>query len=438
VWLDHPQIQSIGMRVEVDDPERGRVVMPGVPLVLSETPGSVRAPAPRLAQHDDGAGHWSPRSVPAGSPPPPSLSGPLAGVRVLDLGTILAGPFAGTLLAELGADVIKVEAPAGDAFREPGYVYNRGQRGLAIDLSSPAGQRAFHELVRSADVVLDNARLGVLERLHVDYATLAQINPRIVSLSITGFGVHGLLAAKPGFDPVLQAMSGMMTAQGGDSEPVLFSIPVNDVAAATWAVFGTGLALFHRARSGLGQRAWTSLAGCSAIMQAGELVRFAGRPPAVMGGRDFAGPAPYDRFYSVADGWVRVQAADSSEPTRELLRSLGTLTREEAVSRLTAAGIPAAPARHPAELPSDPELSETQVFSEHCLQDGTPYFSTHRYAHFSRTEQSATLTSPGLGEHSRQVLVEAGLKPAQIDTLIEAGVVVEGRPFQLPTLTYYR
>ena len=234
--------------------------------------------------------------------------GPLAGVRALDLGTILAGPYAGTLLAGLGADVVKVEAPAGDAFREPGFVYNRGMRGLAIDLSRPAGQQAFHRLVETADVVIDNSRLGVSKRLRVDYATLAEVNPRVITLSVAGFGEHGPYAHKPAFDPVLQAMSGMMTAQGGDGDPGFYTIPVNDVVAAVTAVLAVCLGLYHRGQSGEGQRTWTSLVASSLTMQSGELVRYEGRPPAQRGGRDFVGPSPADRFYQTADGWLRVQA----------------------------------------------------------------------------------------------------------------------------------
>ena len=148
---------------------------------------------------------------------------------MLDLGTILAGPFAGSLLAELGADVIKVEPPAGDPFRTVGFIYNRGMRSIAIDLQAQAGQAVFRDLVRSADVVIDNYRPGVLARLGIDYDALRAVNPQIISLSITGFGEGGPLAAQPGFDPILQGMSGMMTAQGGDSEPVFLTVAVNDV-----------------------------------------------------------------------------------------------------------------------------------------------------------------------------------------------------------------
>ncbi|MDQ6674048.1 MAG: CoA transferase [Chloroflexota bacterium] len=469
VWLDHPQVVANGLRVEVDDPDRGRVVMPGLPLVLTRTPGVIRAPAPSLGQHGAQAIPWPPRPAPrarpnpdAGSGPPRSAQaehssgGPLAGFRVLDLGTIVAGPYAGALLAELGADVVKVEAPSGDPFREPGFVFNRGQRGLAIDLSSADARQAFYALVRCADAVVDNSRLGVRERLKIDYATLAQINPRIVTMSVYGFGEHGPLAHKPGFDPVLQAMSGMMTAQGGDSEPVLFTIPVNDIAAATLCVLGVCLGLFHRGASGEGQRVWTSLAGCAAIMQSGELVRFDGRPPALRGGRDFAGPSALDRFYQVADGWVRLQArhVDSlraagllpkdvspktdAELGDALTQTLAALSLEDALGRLNGAGVPAAPALTPAQLATNPASGELGVFATHHLQDGTPYLATQRYARFSRTEEHAVFEAPGLGEHSREVLAEAGLSAADVDQLIAAGLVKQGTPFQVVAIQSYR
>jgi crotonobetainyl-CoA:carnitine CoA-transferase CaiB-like acyl-CoA transferase len=429
--------------------------MPGLPLVLTQTPARIRTPAPSRGQHDDEATPWPPRSAPPGQPPTASR-GPLAGFRILDLGTILAGPYAGALLAELGADVIKVEPPSGDAFREPGFVYNRGQRGLAIDLTSVAARQAFYSLVRCADAVVDNSRLGVRERLKIDYACLAEINPGIVTMSVTGFGEHGPFAAKPGFDPVLQAMSGMMTAQGGDSEPVLFTIPVNDIAAATVSVLGVCLGLFHKLRTGHGQRVWTSLAGCASIMQSGEIVRYAGRQPAVRGGRDYGGPSALDRFYRMADGWLRLQAPDrdslrvagylpdygawdnDAELSQALAERFATQTLAEALQRLGGAGIPAATAQAPAQLAADPAIRDLQIFGTHHLEDGTPYLAPLRFARFSRTEEQSLFEAPGLGEHSREVLAEAGLSSAQIDELIEARVVKQGGPFHVVGIQSYR
>jgi crotonobetainyl-CoA:carnitine CoA-transferase CaiB-like acyl-CoA transferase len=252
-------VEAIGMRVELEDPERGQVVTPGNPLTLTRSPNVLARPPPSLGQDDP---EWPPLPDPAADSDPAAGSGPIYGCRVLDLGTILAGPFAGCLLAELGADVVKVEPPAGDSFRDLGFTYNRGMRSLAIDLRDPRGREAFLELVRRSDVVIDNYRLGVLDRLGIDHAVLERVRPGIVTVSITGYGESGPMSREPGFDPILQALSGMMTAQGGGGEPVFHTIAVNDVAAAAMTVLGVCLALVHRGRteraSGSGRRwrAW--------------------------------------------------------------------------------------------------------------------------------------------------------------------------------------
>jgi crotonobetainyl-CoA:carnitine CoA-transferase CaiB-like acyl-CoA transferase len=275
-------------------------------------------------------------------------------------------------------------------------------------------------------------------------------------MSVNGFGEQGPFAPKPGFDPVLQAMSGMMTAQGGDSDPVLFTIPVNDIAAATLSVLGVCLGVFHRLRTGVGQRVWTSLAGCAAMLQSGELVRFANRPPAIRGGRDFAGPAALERFYQVADGWLRLQAPDTrslqtagvlheralpesdTELCHILAESLATRSLTEVLDALGAAGVPAAPVRTPLQLATDPAVQELGLFATHHLQDGTSYFAGARHARFSRTEEQAVFEAPGLGEHSREVLAEAGLSSIEIDELIAAGLVKQGPPFQVVAIMNYR
>jgi crotonobetainyl-CoA:carnitine CoA-transferase CaiB-like acyl-CoA transferase len=470
-WLDHVQVTANGLRVEIEDPERGHVTMPGLCIGLGKTPGKVRTPAPRLGQHDATAGHWPPRAVsplphPRGvaepvSPlhrhgeglgvGPSSPRGPLAGVRALDLGTILAGPYAGTLLAGLGADVVKVESPAGDAFRETGFIYNRGMRGLSIDLTKPAAQQAFHRLVETADIVIDNSRLGVAKRLKADYASLAEVNPRVITLSVAGFGEHGPFAHKPAFDPVLQAMSGMMTAQGGDSDPGFYTIPVNDVVAAVTAVLAVCLGLYHRGNTGQGQRTWTSLVASSLTMQSGELVRFEGRPPAQRGGRDFVGTSPSDRFYQTADGWLRVQTS-SLECLAEALGlagahvqnpegvadALATMPLASTLERLRNAGVPAAPAHHTTEVVKNPSVIATDLVEKHHFPDGKPYLVPNRYARFSRTEEAPVGHAPGIGEHSREVLTEAGLSSAQIDVLVQEKAVIQGSPMVLHALVNYR
>ena len=414
-WLDHPQLDAIGMRVEMDDPERGKVVMPGVHLNLTASPGRVRGPAPPLGSAETGSGAgaleavgWGGRTVdrrerdrqawaPAGG------RGPLQGVRVVDLGAIIAGPYAATLLAELGAEVVKVEPPNGDSFRGPGagsgfQAYNRGQRGVVLDLRSPAGRDGLLALVARADAVVDNYRPGVLERLGLTYDDLVRANPAVVTMSITGFGEGGPLSAQAGFDPILQAMSGMMLAQGGDDDPVFFTMPVNDIASGVTGALGVCLALLHRERTGAGQRTWTSLAGASAFMQSGELVRYPGRTEATIGGRDFPGPSDSDRFLPTGDGWVRVDGAVAAS-------ELASMDRDRALQELRARGVPAVPARRPDELRDAPDLAAYGFLETRSPDHQAP----GRVVRFDPPSDPGPMLAPGLGEHTVEVLAEVGV-----------------------------
>uniref|UniRef100_UPI0025F16649 CaiB/BaiF CoA-transferase family protein n=1 Tax=Microbacterium sp. TaxID=51671 RepID=UPI0025F16649 len=455
-WLDEEQLAAIGMRLTVDDPARGKVVMPGIPLVLSRTPGAVRGPAslpvPALEVPP-----WDPRPAevltPAGgSGATVRRGGPLEGLRVLDLGSIIAGTYACSLLAELGADVIKLEPRSGDGLRGMmlGFAgFHKGKRGLVLDLQKPEGHEAFLALVRDADLVMDNYRPGVLQRLGIDYERLSAVNARICTVSVTGFGEGGPRGADAGFDPVLQALSGMMTAQGGDDDPVFLSIPVNDVASAAMAALGAVLALHHRGRTGEGQRVWTSLAGQAALMQAGELVRFDGRVPAQRGAQDFAGPSALDSLYATADGWLRLQASadvaasalagmlgefPDDDDARAVIIAAAFAARptEQVLAALTEAGVPAVAVRSVMDLPLDAALRASEVVHETPVAGAAGSLWTQgRMARLSRTEARGVLLVPGLGEHTRDVLREAGLSEEAIDRMLETGVAVAGDPYRV-------
>jgi len=457
-WLDHPQIRAIGMAVSVEDPEHGPVTMPGNPIELSATPARAPSPAPPLPFAGTKIPVWS-QPGPAGGQPA-RKNGPLAGLRVVDVGVVLAGPYAGTLLAELGADVVKVEIPEGDSFRRHGYPYIRGQRGLALDLRSDQGQAIFAELAGSADVVIENYRLGVADRLGVGYSRLRELKPDIVSMSITAFGERGPLRDEAGFDTVLQAMSGIMTAQGGSGEPVTLTLAVNDTATATLAALGICVALLHRARTGRGQRGAVSLAGTSALLQCEELIRVARRPAPMVGGPDFRGPSATDRFYRAADGWVRVQAV-SAAAKAALARLAGTtagpgtddddatltdgLTRyfaaqpaAEACTVLAGLGVPATRARPTSELPDDPEFRSWSIHHPIPSGLGSELYAAGRMARFSRTQREGALVPPGVGEHSEQIMRELGLPAAEIERAISEGAVRVGEPMVIAPAAPYR
>jgi crotonobetainyl-CoA:carnitine CoA-transferase CaiB-like acyl-CoA transferase len=456
-WLDHPQIQAIGMAVTVEAPERGPVTMPGNPIELSATPTRAPSLAPVLPAVGTQIPVWPQPTSPDG--PPAARDGPLAGLRVVDLGVVLAGPYTGTLLAELGADVIKVEIPQGDSFRRHGFPYIRGQRGIALNLRSEQGLAIFAELARSADVVIENYRPGVADRLGVGYQRLRELRTDIVSMSITAFGDRGPLRDEAGFDTVLQAMSGIMTAQGGTGEPVMLTLAVNDTATATLATLGICVALLHRARTGTGQQGSVSLAGTSAFLQCEELIRVAGRPAPITGGADFRGPGATDRFYATADGWIRIQATALAERTALLTLAgladwpataedtalagvlAGYFAGQQAAdvcARLRAAGVPATRARPTSELPQNPQFQRWAIHQGISSGLGGELYASGRMARFSRTQRSDVLVPPGVGEHSEQILQELGLPQAEIKRAISEGVVRGGDPMVIATVAPYR
>lgn len=437
-WFAHPQVAAIGMRVELRHPELGTIAMPGVPVRLSDTPGAVRTLIAE-ANVDELLRERPPRPPERREVPPVRPGGPLAGVRVLDLGMVIAGTFIGTILANFGADVVKVEPPDGDPFRQYGLGfagYNQGKRSVVLDLKDPEGRALFHRLVEGADVVLDNYRLGVLERLEIDYAKLSRRNPRLVQASVTGYGSVGPMAHLPGFDPLLQAQSGLMAAQGGDDEPVFHQIPVNDTATSLVAAFGILAALYARERTGRGQRVETSLAAQSVLFQSGELTWYEGRPAPAKGGRDFPGVRALDRLYRCRDGWLAV-VCRREEQFHQLCLALGhpewvgrflarqalmeppdgplamllaeafaERERDEVVERLIARGVPCAPALRIEEVFTSPWHRENGLFWECDHPQFGRLTLVRSFAEWSRTPAGFARRPPLLGEHTEEVLAE--------------------------------
>ena len=444
-WFAGEAVRHAGLRLEFEDPVRGRLAMPGPPVRLSTTPASVRSlPA---------AG-----SLPAWTPPPPAVAGPgarrpLEGVKVLDMGSVIAGALAGAVLANLGAEVIKIESPEGDPFRSDGGPFlacNRGKRGLGIDLKQPGAKEMFLDLVRQSDVVLDNYRFGVRKRLGVDYEALRQVNPRIISCSVNAYGDAGPRAPLPGFDPLLQAEGGMMAAQGGAAEPVLHTIAVNDVATAGVVAFGIISALNARRRTGEGQEVITSLLAQSLTFQLGEVVTWEGRPPAPSGGVDCVGLSPVHRYYECQDGWLAVAAetvaeADAlltvletqADPTDALTappegplagRLAATLSgrpRAATLDALEAAGVPCAPCIRGYEAYEDAWLAENRVYEAWRHGRLGEAVGVRSYADFDRTPGGFRHPVPDAGEQTRQVLADFGLAPERIEALLDAGAVFE-------------
>ena len=444
-WFQSEAVRDAGMKVSFDHPELGEVSMPNLPARLSATPGRIKGlpvPADEVSWPERGTG-------PAGKSP----SRPLGGIRVLDMGTVIAGAHAGGVLANLGADVFKIEPVEGDPFRSDGgpfLVCNRGKRAIGIDLKAPGAKEMFLDLVRQADVILDNYRFGVRARLGIDYAVLKEVNPRIISCSINAYGDKGPRAPLPGFDPLLQAEGGMMAAQGGEPEPVLHTIAVNDVATAGIVAFGVITALNARNQTGEGQEVVTSLLAQSLTYQIGEITTYAGRPANDVGDTDCLGVRALHRYYRCRDGWLAMVIETESHAAQlidllglhsspdmalkadrdgEVAQAIGSALalreRDEVLGEMLAHGLAVAPCLRGYEAFDDDWLWENGFFELWNHPRLGEVVSVRSFADFSRTPGGFRYPVPEAGEHSRSVLAEFSLEAERIDQLISSGAVFE-------------
>jgi CoA:oxalate CoA-transferase len=393
---------------------------------------------------------------------------PLSGIRVIDLTRILAGPFCTQLLADLGAEVIKVEPPGrGDPVRGQGAIrdglswyyaqFNRNKKSLTLDLYGDAGRAVLADLIRGADVLVENYRPGVLAKMGFDPARLKEINPALVVGSVNGYGSTGPYADRPAFDFIAQAMSGFMSVTGAaDQAPVRAGPPIADLIAGLYAAFGIAAALVARGGpgAGQGQRVEASLTGGLISMLAyfsaqhfttGQLPERTGNDHPVI--------YPYGLFHA-ADGDVAIAPstpvhvrrllealelgrllddpafADNAARVRnrERLRPLinariGQATVEAWIERLNAAGVPCGRVMNLAEVFADPQVlaQEMVVEIEH------PGHGRVRMTGFpvklSATPAQLRRPAPQLGEHTDLVLGALGYSPERIATLRRDGVV---------------
>jgi crotonobetainyl-CoA:carnitine CoA-transferase CaiB-like acyl-CoA transferase len=364
----------------------------------------------------------------------------LEGVRVVDLTSFIAGPVCPMLLADLGADVVKVESADGDPFRMTAYGFhgwNRGKRSLVLDLKRREGRDVLLDLARGADVVVENFRGGVMERLGIGWATLDAARPGVVLVSISGYGTEGPLAALPGFDPVFQARSGFMAAQGGADGPVFHTIAYNDYSAGALGALATVAALAARERTGRGGRVDLSLLRTALVAQSAHMTDTS------VGGRDFVGPRAARRLYQCGDGWLCVAAGDDGQaralgalagtslatdtpadgaPAAAVAAALADRARADALARLAAAGVPAAPCLGFPELVADEHVVANRAFV--TLEDPRlgPVTLPGPFVDLEATPVPVDRLGPALGADGRRVLGEVGYDEARIGALVAAGV----------------
>ncbi len=342
-WLHEPHAREAEIIVELDDPQIGPMLQPGIQVRMGGTPGEIRGPRKALdADREDILAELS-RSAPAAMRAPGGrLAQALEGMTALDLCIILAGPTCGRTLAEFGADVVKIDNPS----RENGIMLhediNRGKRSLLLDLKRDEGREVFMELAAEVDVVVQNYRLGKVGGLGVDYDSVRQINPDVIYASLNAFGELGPWAPRAGWEQLAQAASGMQTRYG-DTEPTLQPFAINDYGTGINGAFGVGMALYHRLRTGEGQQVFTALARTASTIQSNLLHGYEGKRWDEPAGQDALGESDRHRLYEAADGWLFVGAKLEQADAVPSEDEFQTRPVAEWVAALTAQGIGASP-----------------------------------------------------------------------------------------------
>ena len=300
-WTRHPLARDTQAISEFSDPMLGRFFGPGINPRLSNTPGTVRSPRPLPNQHGEAIrSELKAMAVPKQREAHPILSA-LQGIKVVDMGIVLASPSCGRTLAEFGANVIKVDGP----HRNPVAWHNdinRGKRSILLDLKHPQGKAIFWKLVADADVVLENFRAGVAEKMGLGYEAIRARNPGIIYSSVNAYGQGGTYTDRPGREPLAQAITGMQLRYGKD-KPVGNTFIAGDYATGLATCFGVALALLERRRTGKGQLVRGALIYTSTMLQSGLLQDYEGKAWDEPSGQDVLGPAPWSRAYQARDGW---------------------------------------------------------------------------------------------------------------------------------------
>ncbi|HZO80886.1 MAG TPA: CoA transferase [Candidatus Binataceae bacterium] len=444
-FIGDPQVRALAMRREIDDPTLGKTFQIGIPVTLNDTPGEIAGSAPAL-RDDPVVEAWlaatpARQSSLAGATARAAgahsfARGPLDGVLVLDFCSYIAGSYGPMILSQMGAEVIKIESLEGDAFRHFGFGFlgwNQGKRALALDLASAEGREIVHGLVRRAGIVVENLRPGRMRRFGMDYEALAALNPRLIFMSVNGFGNHGPEHNQPGFDPLLQARSGVMAAEGGHGHPPLYlTCAICDYGAAMLSAFGCVLALRARERTGRGQFCETSLLQSSMAFQAGEFIFYDGRPDLENSRPESRGRSALCRAYQCRDdGWLFVDAkapahwdalcqicgisaaasfaAAAAEPedgtvASALAEAFARMERAAALDALGRAGVPAISVHRYGDLFDDPQVRANDLLAElHHSQWGA-VVQTGLLAKFSATPGRVERAAPLLGEHTDEIL----------------------------------
>jgi crotonobetainyl-CoA:carnitine CoA-transferase CaiB-like acyl-CoA transferase len=391
---------------------------------------------------------------------------PLAGIRVLDIASMLAGPYGATMLGDMGADVIKIEPPYGDESRAIGvkvdndsgfYVgINRNKRGLVLDLTKPEGKELYFRLVRTADIIIDNLRPQAKAKLGVSYEENCKYNPKIVCISVSAFGQDGPYGGRPGIDPLAQALSGLMSVTGEKGGAPLKAGPaIADATCANLVAFAAMVGLWTREQQGIGQQIEVCLLDGQIHIQPSQVGQFFlcnYVQPRVGNGSPFYAPygvftcrdgrdiqiASFNNkfFHNICQAIGREdlttdprfttsedRLAREAELNAEIQRAFSQYDSDDMMRRLTAADCMAAPVNTYDQTFADPQVQHNQMAVEvqharvgKVKVGGIP-------VKLKKTPGAVRLAPPTLGQHTREVLQELGLKDSELEQLLQKGVI---------------
>ena len=397
------------------------------------------------------------------------MAGPLSGCRVIELSHIMAGPVCGLMLADMGADVIKVERPEGDdtrRFLPPDIagesaafmMMNRNKRGIALNLKNENAVAALRRLINDADVLIENYRQGTMEKFGLGYDTLRKDNPGLIYVEISGFGRTGPYASRGGFDLIAQGMSGLMsvTGEAPGRPPVKVAAPIADITAGIIGAMGVSAAYAHKLKTGEGQKVDTSLfeAAITQTYWQSAIALATGVDPEPLGS---AHPlnAPYQAFRT-ADGWLNLGAANQANWEKlvnltgashlgdderfltnasrmqhrlELEAELNTIMLQRSTAEwldiFSAGGLPAGPVLSITEMHADPQTIAREMVTEVEHPKAGTVKTLGLPVKFSAAPGGVHNAAPLLGQHTSQVLREAGYDDEQINSLISSGAAIQ-------------
>ncbi|PKB72624.1 MAG: hypothetical protein BZY75_05955 [SAR202 cluster bacterium Io17-Chloro-G7] len=467
-YMDLPQVRHNGLVSEVNDPVLGEMEQVGLVLGFSETPGKVKAPAPLRTQisGEEQAVCFQKypelkrRGSQANAP-----GHPLDGIKVLDFSSLIAGPLGPMVLSDLGADVVKVEPISGELARSLPFLLlagNRGKRGIAIDMKAPQIKEVLTRLLKSCDVVVHNMRVGVAERLGIGYEAVRKLRPDVIYLHSSGYGPTGPESLKPGFDPLFQSMSGITARQGaGAHHPVFLRTPVCDDTNGMLLAVAALMAIYHRDRTGQGQKVDLSLLNTGAFANSGHFMRYSGSPGRPLADEGLLGMSAVKRIYPTAEGWILLACHQPEEWDRlkkclgwlgdqyqfdeanamhpwddelclELAQEFSQRPAVEWEEMLIPAGVPCVKVAE-SNLEGFYDNPQAQEMNMVDYQDHPEYSNLRQVGvqvTFSLTGSAVKPAAPLIGQHNLEILTELGFSQQEISNMQAAGCISAGPSIQ--------